>query len=107
MDKTMCDYIERKELMSARKDAIWVYENANIINASTIREKLKPLLDKIVDAPSVGIHNKHAKWEFKCYTTIWYGGGTPPEWVCSECGERTYNTYDYCPNCGAIMDLKG
>lgn len=39
MEETMGDYIERKELMSERKEAIWVYENANIINASTIREK--------------------------------------------------------------------
>lgn len=47
------EYIEREQLMDVREQAIWVYENANIINAQTIREKLKPLLDKIVDLPAV------------------------------------------------------
>lgn len=53
-----------------------------------------------VDAEPV----RHAKWEYKCYPTIWYGPGEPPEWVCSECQDRAYDTYDYCPNCGARMD---
>lgn len=49
---------------------------------------------------------RHAKWVHKYYPTVWYGSGEPPEWVCSECEDRAYNTYDYCPNCGAKMDLE-
>ena len=47
---------------------------------------------------------RHGRWLYNYYPTIWYGHGEPPEWVCSECEERAYNTYDYCPNCGAKMD---
>ena len=47
---------------------------------------------------------RHGRWLYNYYPTVWYGHGEPPEWVCSECEERAYNTYDYCPNCGARMD---
>ena len=47
---------------------------------------------------------RHGRWLYNYYPTVWYGHGEPPEWVCSECEERAYNTYDYCPNCGAKMD---
>ena len=47
---------------------------------------------------------RHGRWLYNSYPTVWYGHGEPPEWVCSECEERAYNTYDYCPNCGAKMD---
>lgn len=50
---------------------------------------------------------RHGKWAHKYYQTIWYGSGEPPEWICSECQDRAYNTYDYCPHCGAKMDLEG
>lgn len=47
---------------------------------------------------------RHGRWLYNYYPTVWYGHGEPPEWVCSECEERAYNTYDYCPNCCAKMD---
>ena len=47
---------------------------------------------------------RNGQWLYNYYPTVWYGHGEPPEWVCSECEERAYNTYDYCPNCGAKMD---
>ena len=46
----MKEYINREELMDARQKAILVYENANILNTKAIRDGLRPLLDKIVDA---------------------------------------------------------
>ena len=49
----MNDLIRRSALIAAREKAIWVYENANIINTDAIRENLKPLLDVVVDAPAV------------------------------------------------------
>lgn len=48
----------------------------------------------------------HGRWRYALYPSIWYGSGEPPEFVCSHCDERSNNTYDYCPNCGAKMDLK-
>lgn len=47
---------------------------------------------------------RHGRWTHKYYPTVWYDSGEPPEWVCSLCDDRAYNTYDYCPNCGAKMD---
>lgn len=60
------------------------------------------LIDKCptIDAEPV----RHGWWEYKFYPTVWYGPGEPPEWICSLCDDRAYNTYDYCPNCGAKMD---
>lgn len=49
---------------------------------------------------------RHGRWEYKFYPTVWYGPGEPPEWICSVCQDRSYNTYDFCPNCGAKMDAK-
>lgn len=47
---------------------------------------------------------RHGQWMHKYYPTVWYGHGEPPEWICSLCNDRAYDTYDYCPNCGAKMD---
>ena len=54
---------------------------------------------QIEDVPVV-----HGKWRCESYLTVWYGPGEAPEWVCTGCGERALNTYDYCPDCGARMD---
>lgn len=87
----MNEYINRQELMDARQKAIWVYENANILNAQAIRDNLKPLLDET---------DKHGRW---------YLADDGDGLVCSECGEDFCNIYleverfKYCPNCGAYM----
>lgn len=47
---------------------------------------------------------KHAKWTWKeLYGEVGY------MLVCSECedSEGACERFDYCPNCGARMDLKG
>lgn len=49
----MKEYISRDELMDSRQKAVWVYENAHIINTKEIRDGLRPLLDKIVDVSAV------------------------------------------------------
>ena len=48
--------IDRDALLNERDLAIKVYENANILNAKSIREFLKPLLDKIVDLSTIESH---------------------------------------------------
>ena len=59
----------------------------------------------IENAPIVDVEPvRHGRWAHGCYSTVWYGSGEPPEWICSLCHDRTYDTYDYCPNCGAKMD---
>lgn len=118
--------------MKEREGAIWVYENANIINAKAIRDALKPLLDKIVDLPDVNVVSYGAytqtAWErdiaIKQLESYGVGLGADKElvevrhghweWtgssqICSCCGEEQpgFDTSRYyCPNCGARMDLK-
>lgn len=47
------DIIRRDDLMKERERAIKAYNNANTLSSSAIREEIKPLLDKIVDAPAI------------------------------------------------------
>ena len=70
---------------------------------------LSNYIEEFIDnAPTIDAEPvRHGRWLYNSYPTVWYGHGEPPEWVCSECEERAYNTYDYCPNCGAKMDGGG
>ena len=64
----MAECIEREALIEERRRAIWVYENANILNAQAIREGLKPLLDKIVDVPAVDpVHVASGTYCHECH----------------------------------------
>lgn len=63
--------------------------------ARTLSEVVPHLLD---DSPAADVQPvKHGRWMYPFY--------------CSECGFEPYYsssdlTYNYCPNCGARMDLK-
>lgn len=53
---------------------------------------------------------RHGQWETKVYTT---GDALDDCWivehreeVCSECGKWQIGISNYCPNCGAKMDLE-
>lgn len=48
-----------------------------------------------VDAEPV----RHGKWEFREDDVTWW-------WMCSECGSAEILPTNYCPNCGAKMDLE-
>ena len=66
---------------------------------------MRDVTNSIRNAPTIDAEPvRHGRWLYNSYPTVWYGHGEPPEWVCSECEERAYNTYDYCPHCGAKMD---
>lgn len=66
---------------------------------------MRDVTNSIRNAPTIDAEPvRHGRWLYNSYPTVWYGHGEPPEWVCSECEERAYNTYDYCPNCCAKMD---
>ena len=50
---------------------------------------------------------RHGRWETKVYTTESDGWITEyREEVCSECREGQIGISNYCPNCGAKMDLE-
>ena len=50
---------------------------------------------------------KHGKWEFPIFTDS--DDGLDPRVKCSECGgiEAAFARWNYCPHCGAKMDLEG
>ena len=127
----MNEYINRQELMDARQKAIWVYENANILNAQAIRDNLKPLLDEtdkhgrwyladdgdghicvrapLMDASLLAIKalrsQHHGKW-LKNWCDTGMVGHEYAE--CSLCGCQMIDTnvfWDskFCPRCGAQM----
>lgn len=103
----MKEYIIRDKLLEARKQAIFVYENANILNTEAIRSGLKPLLDEIADIPAANvIENIRAEWiEGRVDGRVCVN--------CSNCGSiiPTDTQVDYlnlednkyCYWCGAIM----
>lgn len=50
---------------------------------------------------------RHAKWHL-CRISVPGGKGqTYTVWRCSACHKHERKRSDYCPNCGAKMDLKG
>lgn len=111
----MARYIDVEELKQERDMAIKVYENANILNAKAVRQYLKPLLDKIVDMPTVDVaevkhgYNKtsmHPVDEFWC-SECGFCCADYTETKYDEDGDYTYSCeceFDYCPRCGAKMD---
>lgn len=91
----MAEYIERKAAHDAVVDAIWhgkrsMYSVANAINS----------------VPSADVAPvRHGKWNVewdaerdqkRLFVRI----------VCSNCGLKTGQKSNYCPNCGARMDLE-
>ena len=111
----MKEYIERDKLLEVRKQAIFVYENANILNTEGIRHELKPLLDAIVDVPTADVKEVvHGKWienYHESYIPVEYdenGDLVVHKYLTykrSVCGRTEPNKEPYC-NCGAKMDLE-
>lgn len=102
----MKEYINREDLMDVRQKAIWVYENANILNAKAIRDNLEPLLDKIVDLPAADVVDTvKGKWLTVYHDGKFKGG------KCSKCGKyrkassmkALRKSYKFCHGCGAKM----
>ena len=90
----MSDLISRNALLDAMP------KNDELLSVDVIRIICE---SPIIDAEPV----RHGRWETKVYTT------ENDEWiteyreeVCSECGEGQIGISNYCPNCGAKMDLE-
>ena len=90
----MSDLISRNALLDAmpKNDELLSVDVRRIICESPI-----------IDAEPV----RHGRWETKEYTIESDGWITEyREEVCSECGEGQIGISDFCPNCGAKMDLE-
>lgn len=89
----MPDYIEREKALKLIESAeTWGWSN------NTLYDEMKNLPAADV-APVV-----HAKWAevmFRDRFNARYW-----EYLCSSCNRYANREYDYCPNCGAKMDLE-
>lgn len=69
----------------------------------TENETLASVIESIEAAPAVDAeHVKHGKWEFDNHACGYYMSGC----VCSLCGYGVMISANYCPKCGAKMDLE-
>ena len=84
------------------------YKYAGDVYAELIKNAFTPsyaseLIDKVPDADVA--HVVHGKWEYK---EEW---GRLVTYTCSICGQMLTTKHgrngNYCPNCGAKMDLEG
>ena len=91
----MADYVKREYAIDAVLD---IYYDTPDIDLSG--EKFEEAIRKIQAADVVPV--RHGKW---LPTTKWWQGGSA--WKqCSECGILHLGKSNFCPNCGAKMDLE-
>ena len=91
----MAEYIKREYAIDAVLD---VYYDTPDINLSG--EKFEAAILKIPVADVAPV--RHGRW---LPTTKWWQGGSA--WKqCSECGILHLGKSNFCPNCGAKMDLE-
>ena len=72
----------------------------------SFKKAFKLICEKLDDAPIIEAEPKHGRW-------IWNNNDDEFFYSCSNCGHKAYGnnleiipgTYNYCPNCGARMDL--
>ena len=92
----MAEYIEREYAVDAVLD---VYYDTPDIDLSG--EKFEAAIRKIQAADVAPV--RHGRW---FPTAKWWQGGSA--WKqCSECGILHLGKSNFCPNCGAKMDLEG
>lgn len=99
----MAEYIEREELINQ----IRLMVNRSSVGETSLNDiSAKTICGLIFEAPTADVVEvKHGYWKRQ---------KGRPEAICSECGrEVVYQTIDnkwwfenYCPHCGAKMDLK-
>ena len=89
----MAEYIKKSYAVDAVLD---VYYNTSDIDLSG--EKLEAAILKIPAADVAPV--RHGRW--LCVDT-----DTEQFFLCNRCKKKEYWESDYCPSCGAIMNLEG
>lgn len=87
----MSEYIEREALIEEIKE-----RNRNTCNGSMSCLQMKRMVEKVPAADAVPVvHGRKIEdGDIGCF------------WLCSLCGECLPYGANYCPNCGAKMDLE-
>lgn len=98
----MAEYISREEVL----------DNSNIITVHTKEYGSIEVIpvDAIADIELADVKDvKHGRWidiyEY-CEKNGYVPSGMGIYYWCSECDKSEQKTSDFCPNCGARMDLK-
>ena len=108
----MDEYLNKQELLNALEtdyNSEWSGTEEYINGA---RDEYDDVLNIIRSAPVIDVRLvKHGKWlkqsEFcKKHGYVTSGMGLFYFW-CSSCEKAEQKMSDYCPNCGALMDLDG
>lgn len=104
----MADLIERYKITANLPSVLMNYCNRfNSKQLESITEMIYELENSIESADVQPV--KHGRWidiyEY-CEERDLRPTGLGVYYWCSECGEAEKKTSDFCPNCGARMDLK-
>lgn len=74
--------------------------NREIFDNKAYADGWNAAIDIIVSAPTADVQEvRHGKWKFDRFDNAWCS-------VCHHCGSNDAEVSDYCPNCGAKMDLE-
>ena len=74
--------------------------NREIFDNKAYADGWNAAIDVIVSAPTADVQKvKHGRWKFDRFDNAWCS-------VCHHCGSNDTEVSDYCPNCGAKMDLE-
>lgn len=102
----MAEYISREDIL----DIASQYCTDDDGSCSKADVDLREMLDEIEALPSADVQPvKHGRWiniyEY-CEALDLRPSGLETYYWCSECDKAEKKTSDFCPNCGARMDLK-
>ena len=83
-------------------DADWLLDVVeNIIDWDTERDKNRIIHQVRELTPTVDIEPKKGTWIYTGGKEEWYAR----EYRCSECGDTMLGEANFCPNCGAKMEV--
>ena len=89
----MAEYIKRIDVLKAMRE-VWQFKDGE--------DAIKEVVSRIKNLPSSDVQPvKHGRWETEICDD---GYGAYNLFVCSLCGSESAKRFNYCRECGAIMD---
>ena len=93
----MAEYIEREALMIALSKEI-IGDGDYYNGKDDMQDEIRDMVSRFPAADVAPV--RHGRW--LCVDT-----DTEQFFLCNRCKKKEYWESDYCPNCGAKMDLEG